>query len=489
MKCLPMCSFLILFVWFSDQHVTAETAKPPNVLFILTEDQGSHLSLLGTPGLKTPYMDSLARRGCFFSKAFVTYPVCSASKAAIYTGLYNHTNGILNNTHNYHKPPSQITDAERERRLYQINRVKPQYTTLIEWLKKRGYYQGVTHKLHVAPVEKFPYDEFLGGSISGVKGFLERAKTTGRPWFLLVNLPETHRPYPNSDRDSIRVRTDELELPSYLPDTPAVRKDWSEYLAGVEKADRLVGQTLAYLDASGETDETIVIFMSDHGPTYPHGKMTIYDLGLSVPLAISGPGLPENQVHEHLVCGLDLFPTLIELIDGDLQAVNRFDGKSLAGVLKSEQPSTTGLREFVFGEISNRGPLPNDGIQERSVNDGRWKLIYRERVEAGWRQVNADSREFKVWGNRTYRETLKRKSEFPRQYQVLLEMDPQTLGGSVPRLELYDLQDDPDEMNNLVAEVEHQTHRDRLLNALAVWVEQTRDDSIVELDDLRRGLR
>ena len=141
----------------------AHAAAPakPNVLFILTEDQGAHLSFLGTPGLQTPHMDELARSGVYFNRAFVAYPVCSPTKAAIYTGLHNHTNGLLNNTPNFHKPAAQLTPAERNNALYVRNRIAAELPTLVEQLHEAGYYQGVTSKLHVAPNEKFPYDEFL----------------------------------------------------------------------------------------------------------------------------------------------------------------------------------------------------------------------------------------------------------------------------------------------------------------------------------------
>tara|TARA_R110002049_G_scaffold27321_2_gene94203 strand:- start:390305 stop:395161 length:4857 start_codon:yes stop_codon:yes gene_type:complete len=481
---------------------SAESEKPavkdearagrPNVLFILSEDQGAHLSLLGTPGLKTPNIDSIAHGGVYFDNAFVAYPVCSASKAALYTGLFGHTNGILNNTHNYHKPASEVTSAERNRPLAMTNFVRDSYTTLVELLAQNDYYQGVTHKLHVLPNEKFPYDEFLSKPRTSVSAFLNRAKKTDRPWFLMVNLSDSHRPYPNSDKQAIRVDPATVQLPAYLPDTPDVRKDWAEYLAAIEQVDGQVGQTLQTLDASGESDNTIVIFMSDHGPTFQHGKMTLYDLGLRVPLIISGPGVRRGLRSSALVSEVDLFPTIVDLIErnsdhpllvmnngsGGLTSRLPYDlqGKSLGGILTGE--SHANGHAYVFAEISNRGPLPNDGIQERSVFDGKWKLIYREHVDRAWRQVNEDTRAFAKWGNRTYRETIRVKDRFPEAYRVLAEMDPQNLGGHVPTVELYDLENDPDEMKNLAEQSEHRFERDRLVDALRRWAKKTGDVSV-----------
>lgn len=458
------------------QAASVSAADRPNVLFILTEDQGAHLGLLNTPGLKTPHMDNLAKAGTYFRNAFVAYPVCSASKASLYTALHSHTNGILNNTYNYHKAASEVTAEEKSRQLAKVNRVRGRFATLPEILKQNGYYQAVTHKLHVLPNEKFPFDEFLHGSKKEIAGFLKRASAKAQPWFLMVNIPNSHRPYPNSDLKPITVDSKQVKLPAYLPDSTEVRKDWAEYLAGIEEADVLTGQALKALQQSGQRDNTIVIFMSDHGPTFQHGKMTLYDLGLRVPLIVTGPGIAGPVVRDELVSELDLMPTILE----ECGITKGFDyplhGRSISGLLKDG--STGAGHENVFAQISNRGPLPNEGMQERSVFDGRWKVIYREKVETAWRQVNADSRQFKIWGNRTYAETIRLKDRFPVQYRILAEMDPQNLGATVPMLELYDLKSDPDEMQNLVDDEKHLATKNRLLTALCEWVEETEDMSV-----------
>jgi N-sulfoglucosamine sulfohydrolase len=448
----------------------------PNLLFILTEDQGAQLSFLGTPGLQTPHMDSLARSGVYFNHAFVAYPVCSASKAAIYTGLHSHANGILNNTLNYHKPAAQVTDAERGHVLSRTNRIRDGLPTLVERLHAAGYYQGVTSKLHVLPNEKFPYDEYLakGPARAGVADFLARAKKTGRPWHLFLNISPSHRPYPNSDRQPIRVQPAEVKLPAYLPDTPIVRQDWAEYLAAIEVADGRVGEGLAALRDSGDEANTIVVFLGDHGPTFQHGKMTLYDLGLRTPLMIRVPGMKGGFRTDALASTLDLTPTLLDLLG--LEPLPKTHGVSLKPVLAGA-PGAKG-HDFIFAQISHRGPLPNDGMQERSVSDGRWKLIYREKLSPAWRQVQADSKDAKPWGNRTYAETVRVKDQFPAQYRILAEMDPQSLGGKVPPLELYDLHSDPDEMNNLVASPPHRAERDRLHAALRRWVTATADPAV-----------
>jgi len=473
---MKQISPLIILLYLFAAVCSAADSKKPNILFILTEDQGAHLSFLGTPGLQTPNMDSLAKSGVYFRNFFVGYPVCSPSKACLYTSLHNHTNGILNNTPNYHKSADQLTAAEKNNSLYRNNRLHEGIPTLVERLKEAGYYQGVTHKLHVAPVESFPYDEFIPGENGkAVAGFIERAGKTGKPWHLFFNLGVSHRPFPNSDKVKIRVKPEEVKLPAFLPDTPEVRKDWSEYLAAVEKADGLVGEALAALRASGQEKNTIIICVGgDHGPAFQHGKMTLYDLGLRVTLSINSPGLQQSVTSEALASELDLAPTLLDMLG--LELFPKSHGLSLRPILEGK-PGATG-HEFIFAEISDRGVLPNDGMQERSICDGRWHLIYREKLTPPWRQVQADSKDWKPWGNRIYAETLRVKERFPAPFRILAEMDPQSLGGRGPALELYDLKTDPDEMHNLASDINARPQRDRLCAALRRWVHDTTDSSV-----------
>ena len=117
-------------------------------------------------------------------------------------------------------------------------------------------------------------------------------------------------------------------------------------------------------------------------------------------------------------------------------------------------------------------------MQERSVFDGRWHLIYREKVETRWRQVQADSKDWKPWGNRSYTETIRVKDQFPEAYRILTEFDPQSLDGNVHKIELYDLKNDPHEVHDLAKEQVHRETTDRLLIALRNWVQETSDPAV-----------
>ena len=443
----------------------------PNVLLILIEDAGAHLGVLGTPGLRTPNLDALARDGVLFRKCFVGYPVCSPSKACIYTGLYPHRNGLINNTENLFKPSPELTAKERSLRAYANNQIKPEVRTFAEILHGRGYYMGVSGKLHVSPNEKFPYDEFIPGK-NVVGAFIRRAQATGKPWLLFDNAHnEPHRPFVNSDVQPIGVDPAKVKLPAFLPDTPVIRKDWAEYLDGIQLADAEVGRAMRELKASGELDQTLVIVMAgDHGPAFQRGKMTPYALGLHVPLIVRAPGGARGVQSDALTSEVDLMPTILDYLG--IAPPQPLDGISLRPLLESK-PGAKG-HEHVFAEVSGRVPGSTRGMEERSVLDGRWHLIVRSKLDEP-RLLNADSWQFEAWRNRTYRETIRVKEQFPEQFRILAEMDPERLGGKPPAFELYDLENDRDEMHNLANDPAHRPELERLFAVLKKWSAETND--------------
>lgn len=452
----------------------SEAASRPNILFILTEDQGPHMSFLETPGVETPHMDSIAEAGVYFREAFVAYPVCSASKAAIYTGVHNHMNGLQGNTYNYFKPDSQVTPAERNRPLARRSRIRDAYPTLIEILHEAGYLTATTHKLHVLPNKKFPYDEFRRHmSPQDVAEFARRAKEQGKPWFLLDNIPAPHRPYRNSDEVEIGVDPDDVKLPAFLPDTPVIRQDWAEYLDYCEVADAAVGEALEGLQLAGQEEETIILFMGDHGPCFQRGKMALNDLGLRVPLAIMGPGIEGGRVCDALVSELDLMPTLLDFLGIRPPAIQH--GVSLRPILEGKPDAKA--HDLIFAEIAHKVQQVDDGMQERSVYDGRYHLIYREGLDKP-RTVNADLKDWKPWRNRSYAETVKRKDAFPLAFELLSYVDPQSLGGKPPKFELYDTKSDPDEVVNLAANPRYREQFVRLREALGNWIRNTNDRAV-----------
>ncbi len=446
----------------------------PNILFILTEDQGAHMGALGTTDVKTPHMDALAASGALFRRAYVGYPVCSASKACIMTGLHSHTNSLVNNTNNYLKPAAKLTEAEKQAPPYLHTRIRSQGATMVEVLAAQGYHTAVCGKLHVAPNERFPYNDFIpkAGSKQALTGVIARA--AGRPWFLLHNSTTyTHRPFVNSEKQPITIDPAKVKLPAHLPDTPVARRDWAEYLDGVQHNDQIVGEVMTALRESGQEANTLVICMGDHGPAYQHGKMTPFHLGLHIPLVIRLPG-GKPLVSNALVSELDLLPTLLDVLG--IPYDSPLHGISLRPLLESK-PDAKG-HDFIFSEVSGRSLNQQRGMEERSVLDATHQLIVRSHLDEP-KVINADLRDMKLWINRIYGETVRVKAQFPEAYRILQEMDPHALGGKPPLIELYDLQSDPDELHNLAADPAQRAHLERLYVALKQWHADTQDNTMI----------
>ncbi|MEM9185133.1 MAG: sulfatase [Planctomycetota bacterium] len=463
-----------------------EGGPPPNILFILTEDQGAHLSFVGTAGLETPHMDSIAQQGAYFREAFVNYPVCSASKANIYTGLHSHANGVPSNTINYFQPADTLSDAQKSHKIYQKLRVPDGVPTLVEVLKAAGYRLGVTHKLHITPVEKFPYDEWVR-SANGrqLTDFIAEAASASQPWFFFCNIEQPHRPFRNSDNANVELTVDRdaVKVPGFLPDTDAVRTDWAEYLDAVERADRRIGGVLAALRESESAENTLVIFMGDHGPAFHRGKVSPYDFGLRVPLAISGPGVQAGGLIDEVVSAIDLMPTILEF--AGLKAPDTRHGSSLMPLLSGSTDRLAG-RDYVVGEVHHGTHTGDNGMQERSVYDGRYRLIYREGINKP-RDFNADLRYWVTpgpgkapWHNRSFDSIVANKDKFPLEYRLLDETCTQLREFQPAELELYDVTADPFEVDNLVDAPRAQPARARLLAALVDHISRTGDTAISE---------
>ena len=449
-------------------------AAQPNILFILTEDQGAHMSALGRMDIKTPRMDALAASGTLFRRAYVAYPVCSASKACIMTGLHSHVNGLVNNTNNYLKRAEKLTDAEKKSPPYLHTRIRSTAPTLVEVLVQAGYHAAVSGKLHLSPNERFPYHDFFPKvpAKQALNGTIKRA--AGKPWFLMHNtITSTHRPFVNSEQQPISVDPAKVVLPPHLPDTPVIRRDWAEYLDGVQKADLAVGEALDALRDSGAESNTIIIFMGDHGPAYPHGKMTPYHFGLHVPLVIRLPGA-KPLVSDALVSEIDLLSTLLDVLGIAYDAP--LHGKSLKPLIEGQSDATG--HDFIFAEVSGRSLNQRRGMEERAVLDATHQLILRSRIDEP-KVINADLRDMKPWINRVYGELMRRKTDFPEAYRMLQTMDPHALGGNPPHIELYDLQNDPGQLHNLANDTAAKPHLDRLMAAFRKWHAETRDEAML----------
>ena len=487
---------------------TAQT-NLPNILFFLTEDAGAFDSVIGKAGVQTPGLESIANRGVYFSNAHVAAPVCSVSKAALMTGLMPHSNNLRTNVQNYypgaqgipagdipHGDPAgvipQMIAADQNSSLNSQFRIHDEATTLIEVLKNEGYYTGVTHKLHVSGVDRFQYDHWIAGDDpTALNKVANGAAAQGEPFFLLYNIPDPHRPYTNSDNNPITVDPNDVVVPGQFVDTPTARQDWAEHLDGVEAADAKVVDALNRLDNLGLTDDTIVVFMSDHGPSWHRGKQSTYDFGSRVSLAITGPGVAAGGINDTVVNEIDLMPTLLDMIGVSNQP--NVQGQSIAPILQGTA-SAPDEPKYSVTEVQHMVRITDNGQNEKKITDGQYSLIFRFN-HTGDREFNADQHiSGNPWRNRIYYETIavyddlqanpgnytpRQADRINRAYRLLDEMDTNPTRNYDlfvnAEIELFHNTVDPYELNNVVDDPSQAETRDRLLSALYAWTIKTND--------------
>jgi len=438
-----------------------------NVLLIMLEDAGPQLGAYQTPGAVTPNLDALAARGARYRQAYVSFATCSASKASLLTGYYNHASGATGNVQEFlgsaealeAANPAWLHDASSA---YNVYRIRDEIPTLIERLSAMGMMTGVQNKFHVSPHTKFPYDrwyESSGDSHEQVADFIAAASDAQRPWFLLHVIENSHRPFPDGTATTLPVNVDAVEPPAFLGNDDVIRLDWTEYLSAINKADRRVGDVLRALDESGEADRTLVVLIGDHGPSYHRGKYSTYALGLQVPLIFAGPGIEPDTVREELFSGVDMTPTLMWFLGQVVGSQGVNQGPWLVDA-RSDVP-----RELLVGET------PKD----RSASDGRFQLIFAPDPTATL--MPADNRDFDPWRNRAYRRILSKADDpdYAEPYRLLDLADATLSRYQRPRFELYDLDADPWETHDLANDPSYAEDRERLEAALDGWMDRYDD--------------
>lgn len=478
-----------------EKSMSAEPARVPktrpNFLLLLTDDQSYHLSLVGTPGIKTPNIDALASRGVFFTKAYAAAASCSPCRSAILTGMYPHSNGHWRNTVTPTMSDPDVQFGRQSKKVDQVG-VHEDLPTLIELLNENGYVTGITEKFHLSPPWKFPFNYHApAGNTpeSQYQAAVEFFKLLAdKPFFLDVCIGNTHRPWNSAKKQSalIPVSPNEVVVPPIWPDTEITRQDYAEYLSSVEAADAVVGRVLKALDESGQAENTIIIFTSDQGYCYTRAKATTYDWGLHIPMSFTGPGINEGIQTAELVNQIDLTPTVLDF--AGIKIPETVQGFTLRSLLQGK--SKTSGQKYVYSEHNAHGPSPEEYYPTRTVTDGKYRYIRNLRSEIvpdypierfvtdkafanknkGLAWTCLDATPGGNWGNHAFSDIINNKEKFPEQYALLKSSFFR------PKEELYDLENDPYEMKNLAVFPHYKITRDRLSIVLDDWMKKTNDD-------------
>lgn len=436
---------------------------------IVADDHGREaVGCYGNPVVSTPNIDRLATDGVRFDNAFCTTASCSASRSVILTGLHAHTNRTYGLVHE----PHHFSMAEHVR-------------TLPALLARAGYRTGQMGKKHYRPEHLFPFDmdppEW--GSDEDIlrhrddRWFADRCAefvAGGSPFFLYWCSHDPHRDHIRTDHplrpDTFGNPTEafpgdveqpfdpaEVVVPPWLADLPEVRAELAEYYQAIARLDRGIGRLLEHLDAAGVMDDTVVVYLSDNGAAFPLAKTTLYEPGMALPLIVCDPRRPATAgaAASALVSWVDLAPTVLDLAGAPALAGRMF-GESLVPVL--DDPGLAG-RDHVFAshsfhQVTNYYPM-------RAVRTKRWKLLYN----IAWKLDHPTASD--LYESATWQATTRDGVALGRR----------DLGSYLhrPRFELYDLEADPLELENLADEPAHAATVDELVGLIKDFQQATFD--------------
>lgn len=455
-----MIRALLFIAVFTGSAVHA-FAGAKSVLLIIADDLGERdLGCYGNNVVSTPTLDFLASHGTRFTHAFATTASCSPSRSVLYTGLQTHTNGQYGLAH----PPHSF---------HTHGKVKSVFT----YAKQAGARVGVIGKKHVEPASVYPTDFEPPVGARNVSRMAELAgdflKETGeKPFLLVVGFADPHRDFDNQKDhpgvEEVKYDPSHVIVPSHLPDVPEVRADLAEYYQSISRMDQGVGKVLSALEASGRAKDTLVIFTSDNGMPFTGAKTNLYEPAIRLPFIVRLPveDKPRNQrqTSDAMISFVDVTPTILDWM-GALPAEKGkkppFHGRSILPLLNGEGEKRDSKDwnkvycSHTFHEVTMYYPM-------RVVRTRNHKLIQNLAHELSF-PLASD-----LYRSPTWQAVLDQKLEKVglRSVQDYLHRPP---------VELYDLNSDPREMNNLADDPKYASVRKELEQDLEKYRTRTQD--------------
>ena len=435
----------VLLLAISAHNLLAADAKParPNILWFIAEDFGQHLGCYCTKEVSTPHLDKLAAEGVRYTHFYVGM-VCSVSRSSFMTGMYSTTIGAHNHRTKNKQP---LPDGVR---------------VLTGWLRDAGYF--------TANLVQMPESCGFKGSGKTDWNFLTNDKPfdsskwddlkAHQPFYAQVNFHETHRVNhapPHADPAKV-------EIPPYYPEHEITRKDWAEYLDAATELDRKIGTILEALKKDGLADNTIIVFFGDNGQSHVRGKQFCYEEGLLVPLIIYWPRnfpppahFKPGSVDQRFLHGIDLNATTLDIAGVTKPA--KMQGQIFLG--DKCEPD----RRYVFG---HRDRCDMTVMRLRTVRDERYRYIRNFTPWVPFLAFNEyKTQQYPVW------------SLLPKLHAEgkLTPVQDFMCQSTMPDEELYDLQNDPWELNNLARSDKPEVKEalTRLRGVLEKWIEDTDD--------------
>ena len=438
--------FLLLILFFTT--LFGKASPTPNIVWIVIEDASPHVGCYGETLIETPHIASMARAGIRCKNAFVTSPVCSSSRSAMVSGMYQTTLGVHN-----HRSQTSSGKGGGNADYYDSYKVPKSVKLIPELFRDAGYY--VTNK------SKTDYNFIPTSKL--YHGNDWKMAPANQPIFAQFQLSGGKNRKAKSQADP-----DKVVLPPYYPDHPTLRQDWAKYLDSWVKTDEEVGQILADLEKAGRLDSTAVFLWTDHGVTHLRGKQFLFEEGIRVPMIIR---LPKKQhagtVRDDLLEHIDVAACSLQL--AGIKIPDNVQGRDfLAADYKP--------RKFVFA-ARDRCDETVDIL--RCVRDCRYQYIrnFMSHIPHAQPSQYKDGKKIVQVIRDLHKEGK------------LNEQQSRPFASRRPPEELYDLQSDPHELVNLATDP---THRDRLAtmgNVLHQRMVETHDMGLIPepiLEDVGR---
>lgn len=412
---------------------SAEAQNKPNIIWLMAEDIGPDIECYGMPAVKTPNLNKLADSGIKFTKAFCTNPICSPSRSAMMTGV--HQNKINAQHHRSNRDVPLTPDVQP----FTYHLRKAGYTCILghHGVMRKGRKTDVNFKSR-------QIGEWDGKKNFGLFDKYDTFTAEDQPFFAQIQLVVTHR---GDWWDEVRAQSknpanpDDVVLPPYMADHPTIRLDWAKYLDQIQYADNEVGMIISELKEMGIYDNTIIIFIGDNGRCNIRGKGYLFDPGLHVPLIVNWPvGIKKNQVREDVVSTTDITATILDF--AGVKIPDYMTGKSF---MKEDFD-----REYVY---SARDLWDEVMEKSRSITSGKYKYVRNDMPEVPW-----DAHQAYLEFYRPAVHTM-RKMKFEGK---LNETEAYFFSNTKPPEELYDLENDPDETNNLADNPEYKSTLEKM---------------------------
>lgn len=417
----------------------------PNILWILSEDISPDLSCYGTPVVETPNLDKLAEQGVRFTNAFTTSPVCSTSRSAMITGM--HQGSIGAHHHRSHRGDGYILPEP----------VQP----ITQYFRQAGYFTA-NIKTAAPGVRGSGKTDFNFKFTKPFDGSDWNQRKPGQPFFAQLSISMTHRggQWKGLDKKLDNpVDPKKVKLPPYFPDHPVARADWATYLNSIQMMDQYIGKIMQRLDNEGLTDNTVVIFIGDHGRCHVRGKQWLYDAGIRIPLIVRWPGkLKAGRVNENMVSSIDISATILKI--AGIQPPKHIQGQVFLGPEAKK-------REYIF---ASRGRCDETIECIYCVHDKRYSYIRNYMPYRPWMAPNR------------YKDTSYPVRDLLRRLYAEGKLTPDQakfMAPTKPPEELYDLKNDPHELNNLAGSPKHRNVLNRIRAAHIKWLHQTRDLGLI----------